>query len=98
MQAMRVLPCLLVLLAVVALAPAQAQEARGARPTSFVAEQGPPMSRGAMFHSLAGYRIPTGGIEARIVCRIEPVGGWLRDCVAEGDTPEAAVPAVKRRL
>lgn len=98
MQAMRALPCLTVLLAVVALAPAQAQESRWARPTSFIASEGPPMSRGAMFHSLAGYKIPVAGIQAGIVCTIAPVGGWLSDCVAEGGTPDAAVPAVKRRL
>jgi len=95
---MRVLPCLLAFLALVALAPAHAQESRRVRQTSFVAPQGPPLSQGAMFHSLAGYRIPAAGLQAAIVCKIAPTGGWLTDCVAEGGTPEAAVPAVKRRL
>jgi hypothetical protein len=96
MQAMRaLLPLLALSVVVAAVTSASAQQPRV---TEITLQPGPALSRGALFHSLAGFRIPPGGLVAGIVCTVSQPDGRLTDCRADDKTPAAALPALRRRL
>jgi hypothetical protein len=95
MQAMRAFAPLLALSFLIAIPAASAQPQPGVREIAL--QPGQALSRGQLFHSLAGFRIPREGLKAAIVCKISPTG-YLTDCFADGDTPAGAVLAVRRRL